>query len=119
MGKGFALGVAAFHLRAALVRLLWCAIHSETGIDAIPVGWMSGRSHRVDVLTIPLRSVASLRIAEAEAWLEFLFAGDTSGFAGWVRERSSVQNHPCERAIREADLEGVCDFVGRGSGGLS
>jgi hypothetical protein len=45
--------------------------------------------------------------------LNFLFAGDISGFAGWVRERTAARNHPLERAIRETDLEALCEFVRR------
>jgi predicted GIY-YIG superfamily endonuclease len=107
------LGACAFHLRAALVRLLWWAIHSELGIAEMPAGWITGRSHRVVVLAIASRAGGTLRFAEAAAWLGFLFAGDASGFAGWVRERTAARNHPLERAIREADLETVCEIGAR------
>jgi predicted GIY-YIG superfamily endonuclease len=107
------LGAGAFHLRAALVRLLWCAIHSDLGLDGMPEGWVNGRSHRADVLTIATRGGGTLRLAEAGAWLEFLFSGDRSGFAGWVGERTAMQNHPLEKAVREADLETVCESVRR------
>ena len=65
----------------------------------------------MEVVTIPLCATGEVRLAEAAAWLGFLFAGDTSGFAGWVRERASVQNHPFETGIREADLEFVCETI--------
>jgi predicted GIY-YIG superfamily endonuclease len=105
------LGAGAFHLRAALVRLVWCAIHAELGIGDMPAGWITGRSHRVDVLTISSRGGSTLRFAEAAAWMDFLFKGDASGFAGWMRERTATRNHSLERAIRESDLEAVCEFV--------
>ena len=107
------MGAGAFHLRAALARLLWCAMHEAFGIVQMPAGWINGRSHKADVLTIAPRKGETLRLTEAGARLNFLFEGDASGFAGWVLERTSARNHPLEKAIREADLETVSECIRR------
>ena len=37
------LGMSALFLRAALVRLLWCVLHSDRGLTGMPDGWFAGR----------------------------------------------------------------------------
>ena len=64
-----------------------------------------------DLTIMPRHSAPQFRLAEAATRLDFLFAGDSTGFAGWVRERASIQNHPFEVSAREADLEAVAEFA--------
>jgi hypothetical protein len=101
----------------------------------MPAGWLSRRSRKGKVaktehqqhgefaghdespgiVTLARYSAPEFRLAEATAWLAFLFGGDFTGFAGWIKERASVQNHPFEAAVREADLQFVCSTVKGGT----
>jgi hypothetical protein len=50
------MGAAAFPLRAALVRRLWCALYPERGLTQMPAGWFAGR--HTEPATIPLVSAS-------------------------------------------------------------
>jgi predicted GIY-YIG superfamily endonuclease len=130
VGRSGVMGAGAVHLRAVLVRLLWCALHPERGVAGMPMaksegrssrdegisdGWLAGlqKLHGLHGETVmePRFGVAEEYFMEASARLESLFAGDAEGFAGWVRERAAAQTHPFEVAAREADLEALAEFV--------
>ncbi len=97
------MGAGAFHLRAALLRLCWCAIHPQRGLAGMPAGWFKGRSPQTAV--IPPCETTPTRFHEASKQLESLFAGNIQDFSAWVGQRTALQNHPFEVAVREADLE--------------
>jgi predicted GIY-YIG superfamily endonuclease len=105
------LGAVAIHLRATLVRLLWCALSPKRGLGAMPEGWFGGRLP--SIATIPRLDTSPADFDEAGARLQTLFAGRADGFADWVRERTSTQSHPFESAVREADLEAIIKFASR------
>src|ERR1051325_6762733 len=44
------LRATAAPLRAALIRLLWCAIHADRGLTRMPEGWFSGRYSRTVII---------------------------------------------------------------------
>jgi hypothetical protein len=127
------MGAGAIHLRATMVRLLWCAIHPERGLAGMPIaisegrkaeregkseGWLAPLGHPPaetlplsNVALVPRYGVAAEHFKAAEKQVVALFAGDLEGFAGWIRERAAAQTHPFEVAAREADLEAVAEFV--------
>ena len=45
--------------------------------------------------------------------LSALFAGDANEFAAWIQERTYMQSHPFELAVREADLEAVSELAAK------
>ena len=102
------MGAGAVPLRAALVRLLWCVIHPERGLSGMPQGWFRGRCG--NVATIPRHGAPPAVLEESQAFLAELSSGDPNGFDQWVRERASLQSHPFEKAVREADLETLSEF---------
>lgn len=106
------LGAGAFRLRAVLVRLLWCSLHPERGLAAMPEGWFSGRLG--DLVTIPRSHEAPASFDVSGAHLKGLFDGRADAFAGWVRERTLMQIHPFEVAVRETDLEALMDVESGG-----
>jgi predicted GIY-YIG superfamily endonuclease len=100
------LGAGALSLHAVLVRLLWCCLHPARGLAGMPQGWFSARHGRL--VTIPRPPTAA--IDEAEARLADFFAGQVESFIEWIGQQTSMQNHPFEAAIRQADLEALSDF---------
>ena len=104
------LGAGAVYLRATLVRLLWCAIHPARGLAGMPEGWFRGRLE--EVATIP-RPGAPLAFDELPSRLDALFAGSADVFIDWIRERTCLQSHPFESAVREADFEEITKFTSR------
>jgi hypothetical protein len=105
------LGAGAFHLRAMLARLCWCAIHPERGLAGMPEGWFAGRLG--EVVTVPWPEATHSDFGDLPPRLEALFAGDAEQLAAWMRERTAGQTHPFEVANREADLEALCDVAER------
>jgi predicted GIY-YIG superfamily endonuclease len=99
------LGMGAIWLRAALVRLLWCATHPDRGLAQMPAGWFRGSLG--DVVAIPGPLAGQSALTESELWLRDLFAGRVDEFAEWIRGRTCKQALPFESAAREADLETV------------
>ena len=123
------MGAGSIHLRATLVRLLWCAIHPERGLAGMPMtnsedrkaegegmseGWLAGLVEPLplsNVAMLPRYGVAAEHFHAAEKHVVALFTGDVEGFAAWIRERAAAQTHPFEMAAREADLEALSEFV--------
>ncbi len=105
------LGPSAIPLRATLVRLCWSVLHPQRGLAAMPAGWFRGR-HR-QITTLPRHETAPADLEETAARLSSLFDGGADEFAAWVRERTSLSNHPFELAVREADLETALEFAGK------
>jgi predicted GIY-YIG superfamily endonuclease len=105
------MGAGAVPLRAALVRLLWCALEPERRLWATPVGWLSGRQG--EVAAIPRGATPLADLQGAGRLLNDLFAGQAEPLTDWVRERTATQTHPVEVEVREQDLETVTKFAER------
>ena len=109
-------GVSAIPLRAALVRLLWCALQPERGLSGLPLGWLSGRHG--PIATIPRNEASLVNLEAVGTVLKAFFAGRSDSFTEWVCNRTSAHVHPLEVAVREVDLETVTNFAKRqGVGG--
>lgn len=104
-------GASAIPLRAALVRLLWCALEPERRLWGMPEGWFSGR--HAETITIPRQGSLRTQFEEAERLLNELFEGDARPLVEWVRDRTAMQTHSFEAAVRELDLETVIAFASR------
>jgi hypothetical protein len=102
-------GSGAVFLRAALVRLLWFAQNPASESITMPLGWLHGRL-AVIVRFVDARSAESCP-GEVELILAKLFAGDTTGFAAWVSERTKSLVRAYDLEIRDADLETVLGFM--------
>src|SRR5438552_2664056 len=96
------LGGAALPLRAALARLLWCALHRDRGVTLVPEGWFDSWNGRT--ITIPRHIPDTGELDAAAMRLASLFAGDAVGFVAWVRQRTEGLNNPFEVAVRDGDL---------------
>lgn len=107
------LGAVAIPLRAALLRLLWCALQPERGLWGMPEGWFSGRHGETAI--IPRQPALATQFEEAERVLNELFAGEAEPLVKWVRDRTATQAHPLEVAARETDWETVTTFAKRRS----
>ena len=103
------MGAGAFSLRAALSRLLWCAVHPDRGITGMPQGCFGGWLRRATTIPPPAAGTADLE--DFAARLGSLLNGQSDAFVDWLRERTSGPSHPFELAVREADLETVRDFA--------
>jgi predicted GIY-YIG superfamily endonuclease len=106
------LGAGAVHLRAALVRLLWCALQPQKGLVGLPEGWFGGRLPQYT--PIPRSEAPTEDFEQAEMRLRDLFSGDGDSFVDWIAGRTMTQTHPFEVAAREADLEVVVQFANNG-----
>lgn len=103
------LGAGAFILRAALARLLWCAVYPERGLAGMPAGWF--RHRRREEIHLPGHAEALPCLHEAAVRLDAGFAGAPEGLLGWLRDRTAAAGHPFEAAVREEDLDTVTEFV--------
>jgi predicted GIY-YIG superfamily endonuclease len=102
-------GAGAVHAQAALARLLWCALHPERGLSGLPAGWFRGRRHQA--ASIPCCQAAPEVFEEAQARLGALLEGHAEQFAEWIRARIPEPGNPFESAVREADLDRVCQLL--------
>jgi predicted GIY-YIG superfamily endonuclease len=105
------MGAGAIVLRAASARLLWCAIHFDRGLAAMPAGWFAGRHS--DITVISRNRADPLDFEVLSGWLDALTRGQTDPLIHWIRERTAAQSAPFEIACREADLEVLTEFARR------
>jgi predicted GIY-YIG superfamily endonuclease len=105
------LGTSVFSLRAALVRLLWCALEPARRLSGMPEGWFSGRFG--ETATIPRSEASGADFAEAEGLLTGFFTGHAGPLTEWICDRTATQTHPFEVAVRATDLESVTAFAER------
>jgi predicted GIY-YIG superfamily endonuclease len=105
------MGAGAMFLRAALARLIWCAIHPKRGPAAMPAGWFAGRHSEITI--IPRNRADPMDFGALCGWLEALTRGQIDPLICWIRERTAAQIAPFEIACREADLEVLTKFAGR------
>lgn len=103
------IGSSAVWLRAALLRLLWCVVHPDSGLEHMPAGWCRGC--RGELATIPRPGCCDSIIQEADSRLVSLFAGQSDEFTAWIRSCTSNRTLKIEQALLEADLETVAQFT--------
>ena len=101
-------GGVALPVRAALLRLVWCAVHAKHGLCGLPQGWFSG--HCSDCAAIPQSTDDSACLWKAEARLRNLFKGEAETFITWVRDSTAAWEHPFDVKARETDLETIQQF---------
>lgn len=102
-------GSGIFHLRAALIRLLWFAINPAVGSTAMPAGWVHGQFGEIAKVTDARDSEPSGR--DIETVLKELFAGDHEGFVAWAGNQTTALAHAHDLATRDNDLETVVQFM--------
>jgi predicted GIY-YIG superfamily endonuclease len=107
------LGGGVVHLRAALVRLIWYALHPASGSATMPDGWMHGRVGAMAVLAGERTDAPGA--GELERVLAKLFGGDLDGFVRWIGERTKPLAQAHDVAMRDADLETVTGFMENGN----
>ena len=103
------LGAGAVHLRAVLMRLLWCALHAGRGFAGMPSGWARGVFG--ENAAVPRFGANEQRYAEADGVLANFFAGQPEPFLEWSRACATQEQCPFERASREVDIEAIAEFV--------
>jgi predicted GIY-YIG superfamily endonuclease len=97
-------GSGLFYLQAAVVRLVWFAVHPGLGFTRMPAGWAGG--HFKNPTAVPCGTESEqLRVA-----VEDLFSGRSAVFCGWVRAKIRPDLHPFEKAAVEAELEFIANF---------
>lgn len=103
------MGAGAIWLRAALLRLVWCVVHSDLGLEHLPAGW--SRCCRTELATIPQRANGPAVLAESCCQLSALFTGRVDEFASWIREGTAMRRRKFELALVETDLETVAQLI--------
>ena len=103
------MGAGAIWLRAALLRLLWLVVHSDSGLEHLPAGW--SRCCRTELATIPQRGACAAVLEETAFQLSALFTGRVDEFASWIREGTAIRTRKFEQAMVEADLETVDQLI--------
>ncbi len=103
-------------LHSALVRLLWCALQPDQGIAGMPEGWFQGRHGANTIIPVSHETGAGLEGLERtlDEVLGGLLSGDAAALLGWVDQRTASQKHPFEMAIKQDDLETVCNWSAQG-----
>lgn len=91
-------GAGAWHLRAALLRLLWLALCKSPGFSAMPAGWFRGHCGDIATLRVFDGDAALLRMDE-------LFSGGVEPFTVWVLQNAPVDLSPFEKTVLDTDLE--------------
>jgi hypothetical protein len=106
------MGITAFHLRAALARLIWCAAYPERGAAGLPEGWFAGR--QPEICVIPCPNNLRLELKAATGCLRSFFSGRPQAFCEWILAITAAWSHPFDLEVRDADLETLNDFAERG-----
>jgi len=73
-------GAQGRHLHRALVRLLWCAFHRESGLAGMPAGWFRGAYGHDVILSLPDAGAVSA----AEQGISALARGGIEEFKTWI-----------------------------------
>jgi hypothetical protein len=102
------LGGGAIHLRGALARLLWCALHPDGGFAGLPEGWFTGRGNSV---SISCQNCGPMSLEEVTAHLRDLLTGHADPFVEWMLASTSSWTRTFDLAARDADLETVTELV--------
>jgi hypothetical protein len=104
-------GTGAIQLRASFARLIWGALHPESGLAALPQGWFSGRHG--EICRIPLAEGALANFADSVTRLRAFFEGHVAEFNQWILDCTASWTHPFDRSVRDADLETLTHFAER------
>jgi predicted GIY-YIG superfamily endonuclease len=103
------LGAKATTVRAALARLLWCALNPNAGVSGLPEGWFAGRLVRIASLSLVwLPAPDHVRLTSS---IDDFLSGLGGSFCEWISEWTNGWTHPVDLAVREADLETITRFV--------
>ncbi|HEV2211547.1 MAG TPA: nucleotide excision repair endonuclease [Verrucomicrobiae bacterium] len=102
------LGAGAEHLRAALLRLLWCVFQPVRGLAGLPQGWFGGRLPAV--ARIARGAVADAEFESANQHLRRFCTGEAEALRRWLEASMRPSSGPFESAVREADLETLSEF---------
>jgi hypothetical protein len=95
------IGSSAVYLRAALARRLWCALHSDQSVSALPAGWFAGRHTEETRLQDRDRAL----LEHISLLIEGLLQNDAASFENWVRDSFGQNRCPFDTAVLEADIE--------------
>jgi len=98
------LGAYAPRLRAALVRLLWLALHPAHGFQQLPHGWLQNRLPEI----APLH--CANRLPEVQAALENAFWGSPALFLNWLAMQLNTPRPAFERAAIAREIEELQEF---------
>jgi predicted GIY-YIG superfamily endonuclease len=119
------MGAGVFAVRAALLRLLWCALQPQRGLAGMPQGWFAGRFGSVAAIPLASKAVKQLltedRCSEKVGTgafsyddlaedLKALFAGNPKPICDWLAVRTANQDHPFQISVRESDLKTITEF---------
>ena len=96
-------GSGVTYLRAALLRLLWYALHPALGSTRMPAGWWQGRLAAI----VTLEGISR----EIELMLANLLAGNPDEFLLWIGERTQSLAYAYDRETRDTDLETVVTLI--------
>jgi hypothetical protein len=96
---------AVAFLRAALVRVLWCAMHPELGSRGMPAGWFHGQ------LANPTRLRCGDFAGPAASFLEEVLTGRVDAACDWVKTRLGTNPHPFDRAAVVESLESLGKII--------
>lgn len=99
------LGPGAMHLRALLVRVLWCVFHPGRGLTDMPTGWFAGRLPAVALLSWNAAGQRDQVVPK----LRDLMAGDSAGFAEWLLASLPADTSPFSQQALAADLETLAE----------
>lgn len=105
------IGSTVVPLRAALARLIWCAVFPENGMAGLPPGWFC-RSHR-ESCTIPFRGKMEGDLDRIANGLKDCLKGQNENLSEWVLSRTACWVHPFDFAVRERDMEILSEFAAR------
>ncbi|SRR5258706_3717210 len=101
------LGIAAYALCTAFLRLIWCAVH-PSGITTMPPRWFHGCNQTL--ITISHHGHVVADFETLASLIQQLTYGDAEPFKAWIGKRT-MQNHPFDTAVRNADLETITEFA--------
>ncbi len=95
------LRTGALSLRAAMVRLAWCAMNQQD-VSRLPEGWFG--LPRGEVL-VSCRNNDLRVFEEMSVQLQSACAGKTNEFVSWLRERTANLTDPFTLQVRDLDLD--------------
>ena len=91
--------------------MIWSAVQPERSLAGLPQGWLGG--HKRSGTVIANGGFPEADWAQLEQMLQALFQARHEPLVDWIRERTSLQTHTIDVAIRDADLETIINAVSR------
>jgi hypothetical protein len=106
------MGAGAFSMKAALARLLWCALRPDRGLARMPAGHFAGRYEEPVMILLNDSAFPELELFEHACTLLSGFAsGQADSLIEWIRTRTAGQSLPFELVVKETDLETIAEFA--------